>query len=200
VSNPALITLLIGTTFLSISRDQRFNKTGSYYWTACGLSFDGEREQNQTKTDNMKKRPETLESMYSLMEFIKAKFPFRPFSFDELKEEAAKHGASFQYLAVGGFLTRKSHGIYQLNRDLNLTAAQVHQKACVILSNNRKENLKLKAESKEKGIGITVEQRPDPGIQLKHDDTLWLTEDKAIAFLKDLGYRIQKRVTEFQEV
>lgn len=77
---------------------------------------------------------------------------------------------------MSGALTKISRGVYMINRSVNLTPHQIHQKAC------------LAQRSKY--------------ADLSKKDELKFSVEEAIILLKSEGYKIQKPVvkTEYEEI
>lgn len=148
----------------------------------------------------------TIEKIDIVLKRIELDFA-SPFTFFEVKPAIVNMEYAFTCLRHAGVLKSISAGRYELVKDHGLTPEQIHEKALKVMENNRKDPTKPEGEMKLpletefiKEGPINIPNVSGTGLLLNSNETIWLTEEKAITFLKDLGYKILKPVKEFQEV
>ena len=144
------------------------------------------------------KKTHTEVKIDNLMAIIKKNYLNKPFTFADVVSHIPNNGRdlTFYSLHLAGAIQKIKRGVYVFKKDIGskkiydtASGKMLEKRLSVVNSGNRTKQLK----SVERLIS-------NNGIQLNTNDTLWLTEEKAITFLKDLGYKILKPVKEFQEV
>lgn len=150
----------------------------------------------------------TVEKIKDVLTSIEANYSKWPsFAYSEAKPLIVNQEYAFTCLRYAEVVKKHSPGRYVFIKDHGLTPEQIHEKALKVMENNRKESTKVEGEMKLpletefiKEGPVNIPNVSGTGLLLNSNDTIWLTEEKAITFLKDLGYKILKPVKEFQEV
>jgi hypothetical protein len=138
----------------------------------------------------------TTEKIEHVLKAIESSYGFSAFEYKDIKPAIVNMEYAFTCLRYAKVLKTLSSGRYELVT-LALSPQQIHEKALKHMEDKRSE-----VANPEPGTPLAIEFKtdPTPGIMLNVHDNFFMTEEKAISFLKDLGYRIQKKVTEFKEV
>ena len=134
----------------------------------------------------------------NLMAIIKKNYLNKPFTFADVVSHIPNNGRdlTFYSLSLAGAIQKIKRGVFVFKKDMG--SKKIYDIASGKMLEKRLSG--VNSARQERQLKSTERLFTKNGIQLDINDTFTMTEEKAITFLKDLGYKILKPVKEFQEV
>jgi hypothetical protein len=140
-----------------------------------------------------------------ILTVLKNAFLHKEFSYLEITKLMGTALYTFYDLLYAGVITKAGNGKFRLVQGMNLTPEEIHQKSKEYVRERTKRKKEQKAlTSSAAPVPVNnpvlfISEKSDPN-ELPLNNSIAMLESEAIAFLKNLGYKIYKPEQKFTEV